>query len=340
MLVSHFIHNYSLLLLIAPSVEMLQCCYFLRQGTEIDSSLANDTSLLYGEILSSPLETFKSLLSSTYAPLFAESAEWGSASEEQKSDFTDEMNKFMQNLSSAVDSLSSGLELRQISTKHIESFGTEDGVNPNPEAIAYFEELVGEWCTQIGDFIDSRENDVDTEQQSGKLEGPKCEVEYWRTRTQQLSSINDQLKRKECRYVIGILSAYTKGVITDQAKMKTIALLRKWKQIDIETTEAANEAKDNLKYLSTLQRFVEPLYSGSAQSIIDTLPALINSIKVGTHFYISVCFNVAYSDNLAHSFLFSVDDLYHFSILQHRRTSHQHACQDNGSNDYQMQGKH
>ena len=26
-----------------------------------------------------------------------------------------------------------------------------------------------------------------------------------------------------------------------------------------------------------LQRFVEPLYSGTAQSIIDTLPALVNS---------------------------------------------------------------
>jgi dynein heavy chain len=41
-----------------------------------------------------------------------------------------------------------------------------------------------------------------------------------------------------------------------------------------------NEAKDNLKYLSTLQRFIELLYSGTAQSIIDTLPVLINSIKV------------------------------------------------------------
>ena len=198
-------------------------------------------------------------------------------------DFTDEMNKFMRNLSSAVDSLSSGLELRQVLPERMESFmdDSSDKVNPNdPEAIAYFEDLVREWCTQIGDFIDSRESDADLPHKSGKLEGPKAEVEYWRTRTQQLSSINDQLKRKECRYVIGILSAYTKGVLNDQAKMKTVGLLRKWKQIDIETTEAANEAKDNLKYLSTLQRFIEPLYSGSAQSIIDTLPALINSIKV------------------------------------------------------------
>jgi dynein heavy chain len=242
--------------------------------------VTNDTSLLYGEILDSPLETFKSLLSSTYAPLFAESNEWGSATEEQKSDFTEELNKFMQNLSSAVDSLSRGLELRQISPRYTESLDTDsdDKTQPSPEAIAYFEGLVSEWCAQIGEFIDSRASENDS--QSGKLEGPKGEVEYWRTRTQQLSSINDQLRRQECRYVIGILSAYTKGVLNDQAKMKTVALLRKWKQIDIETTEAANEAKDNLKYLSTLQRFVEPLYSGTAQSIIDTLPALINSIKV------------------------------------------------------------
>lgn len=241
--------------------------------------MANDTSLLYGEILDSPLETFKSLLSSTYAPLFAESNEWGSASEEQKSDFTHELNKFMQNLSSAVDSLSSGLELRPISPQYMEPVERDtEKTQPSPEAIAYFEELVGEWCTQIGDFIVTRKNESDSS--SGKLEGPKGEVEYWRTRTQHLSSISDQLKRPECRYVIGILTAYTKGVLNDQAKMKTVALLRKWKQIDIETTEAANEAKDNLKYLSTLQRFVEPLYSGSAQSIIDTLPALINSIKV------------------------------------------------------------
>ena len=154
-----------------------QCCYFLRQGNEVDSSVANDTSLLYGEILDSPLETFKSLLSSTYAPLFAESNEWGNASEEQKSDFTDELNKFMQNLSSAVDSLSSGLELSPVSPQYMEPFETDsERTQPSQEAISYFEGLVGEWCTQIEQFIDSRRNERDSSH--CKLEGPKGEVEY------------------------------------------------------------------------------------------------------------------------------------------------------------------
>lgn len=248
-------------------------------------AIANDSSLLYGEILDSPLETFRTLLSSIYAPLFAKSTEWGSASEKQKTDFIDGVNKFTQNLSLAVDNLSTGLELRQTSAKHIGflDLDSTDKVHPTSEAIVCFEELVGEWCTQIEEFINSRKSDADSKHQAGKLEGPKGEIEYWRTRTQQLSSINDQLQRKECRHVIGMLSAYTKGMLNDQGKIRTIGLLRKWKQIDIETTEAANEAKDNLKYLSTLHRFIEPLYSGSVQSIIDTLPALINSIKASMY---------------------------------------------------------
>ena len=45
-------------------------------------------------------------------------------------------------------------------------------------------------------------------------------------------------------------------------------------------TEALNEAKDNVKYLSTLEKFIEPLYDGTPDTIKDTLPALMNSIKM------------------------------------------------------------
>lgn len=259
-----------------------KCCYFLRHGSQVDSSVANDTTLFYGEMLDSPLETFKTLLSSIYAPLFAESSEWGETNEEQKADFKDEMNKFTHNLTSSVESISGGLDLTHLSKAHVDSLdaSNEQSFTEHPEAISHLVEMVEQWCGQIEKFIAACEKRSNkNELQANVVEGPRGEIEYWRTRTQHLSSIIEQFKRKDCRFAVGILSSFAKGA-NEPEKSNIISLVRRWKQIDIETTEIFNEARDNLKYLLTLQRFIEPLYSGSAQSINDSLPALLNSIKV------------------------------------------------------------
>ena len=45
-------------------------------------------------------------------------------------------------------------------------------------------------------------------------------------------------------------------------------------------TDAANEAKDNVKYLATLEKSLEPMFTGKVQEIAETLPALITNIKM------------------------------------------------------------
>lgn len=54
----------------------------------------------------------------------------------------------------------------------------------------------------------------------------------------------------------------------------------KWRSIELRVTEALNEAKDNVKYLQTLEKFIDPLYNGDPDTIKETLPALMNSIKM------------------------------------------------------------
>ncbi len=98
-------------------------------------------------------------------------------------------------------------------------------------------------------------------------------------RMQKLTSITEQLKRPDCKQVNTVLGNLTKNA-TDLSKQNIVNLLHRWKQIDVNITESANEAKDNVKYLYTLERFIDPLYTGNAETITDTLPALMNSIKM------------------------------------------------------------
>lgn len=96
-----------------------------------------------------------------------------------------------------------------------------------------------------------------------------------------LTCVSEQLRSKNCRTVYDVLTHYFNNQ-TDQSRPRDKINLAtsRWSNIELRVTEALNEAKDNVKYLQTLEKFIEPLYDGDPDSIKDTLPALMNSIKM------------------------------------------------------------
>lgn len=255
-----------------------KCCYFVRNvpsGIALDMTKSGESDLLFGELGNSALGTIEAILSQSYRPMLDSYDNWGKVDEEQKNDFISEIGSFITNINEALTSFASGLELRAPDQKFYKALEVKSHRAALPsEAVDHFETLLNDWCNQIERYLDQplHASDVDDV-------GPRGELEHWRGRMQKLTSITEQLKRPDCKQVISVLSALTKNT-TDASKQNIVNLLRRWKQIDVNITESANEAKDNVKYLYTLERFIDPLYTGNAETITDTLPALMNSIKM------------------------------------------------------------
>ncbi|TYZ61675.1 hypothetical protein PybrP1_000691 [[Pythium] brassicae (nom. inval.)] len=277
-----------------------KCCYFLRttaDGKPVDAAKAGDSALCFGELAPNILRDLETTITALFTPLLRAKDEWGKADADLKGEFMGESDKFATDLKEALSSMDSGLELRRPDRELLaDAAGHAGAAGANgsrvlqaadsPRLIAHYEDVLKDWCDVIATYLETnatgdsggggrsggRDEPVDDD-------GPLGELEHWRRRMQRLTSITEQLKLAEYKDVFTVLSRTSKSV-GDDAKQRIQTLLRRWKQIDIGITEAANEAKDNVKYLFTLEKFLVPLYSGSPSSIVDTLPALMNSIKM------------------------------------------------------------
>jgi len=149
---------------------------------------------------------------------------------------------------------------------------------PNPDMIADFERIFNVWSEEIEKALREVENNNFQE----KEPGPKQELENWRTKMRKLTCISEQLRSKNCRTVYDVLTQASQNPAEQLGKPRDKIYLAtsKWRSIELKVTELLNEAKDNVKYLATLEKFIEPLYEGTPETIKDTLPALMNSIKM------------------------------------------------------------
>ena len=187
--------------------------------------------------------------------------------------------RFAKEVREAIQSLSTNIVLESYPTKyHTDAMNIQNIKVPNGEMINDFEKIFNEWSEKIEMTLE----EADSEKKEDKEAGPRYELEYWKQRMRKLTCVSEQLRSKNCRTVFDVLNYTSQNTAdtTNRPKDKIYLATSKWRSIELRVTEALNEAKDNVKYLQTLEKFIEPLYEGTPQSNIENLPSLLNSVKM------------------------------------------------------------
>ena len=100
-------------------------------------------------------------------------------------------------------------------------------------------------------------------------QGPLAEIDFWRERNSALSALYEQLKITEIQNALIIL------------KMAGVSSYSNFEYHRTELNKYYLEAKDNVKFLGTLERHFKNLAHGANFAIIlDTLPAMMNSLRM------------------------------------------------------------
>lgn len=246
---------------------------------EVDPAIANDHGLSFGILDPSVLLSTETTLAQLFLPLLhgREELEWGQADNESRNEFMHGLKSFANDIQENLKAMNTGLDLRKPDKRYDPNDSRSvSRLSSDDNAVYHFVDLMHDWCKQTEAYLE----DNDQARWESHESGPDTELEFWKRRLQRLMGITEQLKTKECKMVSGVLSVVSKLQDGSLDKLSINGLLKQWKQIDANITEASNEAKDNVKYLATLERFIEPLYTGTPMSVIDSLPALMNSVKM------------------------------------------------------------
>ena len=129
--------------------------------------------------------------------------------------------------------------------------------------IAQLEPAMEKWATVISTTVDEQLK----KQPQGK--GPLAEIDFWKERNSALSAIYEQLKLPVVQEILVVLKAANSPSYSNFEYHRS------------ELNKYYLEAKDNVKFLSTLERHFKNIAHGANFTIVlDTIPAMMNALRM------------------------------------------------------------
>jgi len=239
-----------------PKFTIKELVYFIRLDSKEKINYTNINNVFqYGILNCNSMEGLLQSMKNLYIPLLNMKNTWP---ETVKNEFENQLQKFMASLTDAT---------YQKQGYTIFYVPNDDYSNPQQfskkEDIQRLEALLIHWTRQIKDVINNQQVS-ETNENLGPLE----EIQFWKSRCEDLSGISQQLERSDVKRILYIL---------ERAKSSYIEQFN-WLSNQIQ--DDTLQAQDNLRFLSTLQEPCMKLAQLEPKNISGILPTLLNCVRV------------------------------------------------------------
>ncbi|XP_017940484.1 dynein heavy chain 8, axonemal [Manacus vitellinus] len=259
----------------APDKIVGLCLFFVR--CKNDSAINEKTiheEIFFGafDATEGLLRGIKSMIEKVFLPAILATSNWGTLGEtkedtKDKQNFLETINRYLSFLEGAAASIEGIVELKKIdyiNFSELRSFEKIAAAADNYDTVRQLEEVLMIWYKQIEHVL------IESKQvrREANDSGPLTELEHWKYMSAKLNFIIEQIKGQNCKAVISVL------------RVGHSKLLRTWQELDARITDAANESKDNVKYLNTLEKVCRPLYITDVVSMTHGIPNLIKAVQM------------------------------------------------------------
>ena len=132
----------------------------------------------------------------------------------------------------------------------------------DPHVVAAVEHALDEWITLISSVVESEQR------KRAPGHDPLSEIQFWRDRNAVLSGLYEQLQYAEVKALIRL------------SELASLTSCELFERSVAELLKLYVEAKDNVKFLVTLERHFKALQSGQLAAMVDTIPSMMNSLRM------------------------------------------------------------
>lgn len=239
---------------VPPAWEKL--LYMVRDASKFITADNIDANVHYGLVNGSTMDNMLQMMAGVYVPAVIGNRTWPDS---VRKEFMGQLHKFMANLTEAA------FEAKGKTVLYIpqEELGKPEAAASEKDLVQRLESTLIHWTRQIKEVILNQDNS-----EIGEDAGPLAEIEFWRSRSVDLSGIRAQLDEPGVARIVGVLELAKSSYLPPFLNLSNL----------IQHEAAA--AEDNLKFVSSLEAPCKMLSSAEPAGIPPLLPKLLHCIRM------------------------------------------------------------